>query len=87
MSLHSLSALLLCAAATRQWNCWAGGWHETCFMSPVAALTHNKRNVFSVGRLRDCLDIVSIMSAIMVSIFSVSNFLLLSTNWEMYNVM
>ena len=66
----------VCAAATRQWNCWAGGWHETCFMSPLAALTHNKRNVFSVGRLRDCLDIVSIMSAIMVSIFS--NFLLLS---------
>ena len=46
-------------------------------MSPLAALTHNKRNVFSVGGLRDCLDIVSIMSAIMVSIFS--NFLLLST--------
>ena len=57
--------IALCAAATRQWNCWAGGWHETCFMSPVAALPRNKRNVISVGRLRDCLDIVSIMSAIM----------------------
>ena len=34
-------------------------------MSPVAALPRNKRNVISVGRLRDCLDIVSIMSAIM----------------------
>ena len=80
MSLHPCTAH--CAVATRQWNCWAGGWPKMCFMSPVAALSQNKRNLFSVSRLRvrDCLDIVSIMSAIMVSILSVSNILLLFTN-------
>ena len=51
MSLHPCTAH--CAVATRQWNCWAGGWPKMCFMSPVAALSQNKRNLFYL-MLVDC---------------------------------